>query len=72
MDPSLNKSTDTGMPPGVHAHLLVAETGGLVTLDSPAAVMAEVAFRTSHISALMEEMFEESSKHDTWWKLAGE
>jgi hypothetical protein len=59
-------STTTG--PGSHAHLLVAEMCDLTVPESPATVMAEVEFRATHISSLMEEMFEESRKHDDWWE----
>ena len=52
---------------GSHAHLLVAETGGIVTMESPEAVMKEVEYRATHISALMEEMFKEAGKRDTVW-----
>jgi hypothetical protein len=58
--------TITGM--GSHAHLLVAETGGIVTLESPQAVMEEVEYRATHVSALMEEMFAEARKHDAMWE----
>jgi len=36
-------------------------------LESPEAVMAEVEFRTTHVSSLLAEMFEESKKHDCFW-----
>ena len=52
-----------------HAHLLVAESGGLIALESPEAVMEEVEFRATHVSALLAEMFEESKKHDNFWEL---
>lgn len=48
-----------------HAHLLVSETSGMVVMESPEAVMAEVEFRATHLSSLMEEMFQESTKHDS-------
>ena len=54
---------------GGHAHLLVAESGGLIAMESPEAVMEEVEFRATHLSSLMEEMFAEAKKHD-WWEAA--
>ena len=68
MDSLMNKTsgTTTGMP--THAHLLVAESGGLVTMESPEAVMEEVAFRATHVSSLLEEIFEELKKHDSFWE----
>jgi len=68
MDPFLHNKmggTTTGTP--AHAHLLVAESGGLVTMESPTAVMEEVAFRATHVSSLLEKMFEEAKKHDNFW-----
>jgi hypothetical protein len=50
-----------------HAHLLVAESGGLVTLESPEAVMDEVEFRATYIGPLLEELFAEAKKHDGFW-----
>jgi len=50
-----------------HAHLLVTESGGLAAAESPEAVMEEVEFRATHLSSLLEEMFEEAKKHD-WWE----
>jgi hypothetical protein len=69
MDPFLHmiSSTDTGA--GSHAHLLVAESGGLIAMESPEAVMEEVEFRATHVSSLLSEMFEESKKHDNFWEL---
>jgi len=66
MTPRIDKpgGTTTGMCG--HAHLLVAESGGLITLESPEAVMEEVEFRATHVSSLMEEMFAEAKKHDFW------
>jgi len=66
MTPILNKIDVTRPDPGVHAHLLVTESGGLVALESPAAIMEEVEFRATHVSSLMEEMFKEAGKHDLW------
>ena len=68
MDPSLQKMSGatTGTPP--HAHLLVAESGGLIAMESPEAVMAEIEFRTTHVSSLLEEMFEETKRHDNFWE----
>jgi len=59
--PNLNGTT-TGTV--AHAHLLVAESGGLITLENPEAVMQEVDFRATHISSLLAEMFREAEKHD--------
>ena len=67
MNPFLQNMNGTTTGANTHAHLLVTESGGLVTLESPAAVMAEIDFRTTHVSALMTEMFEESKKHDCFW-----
>jgi hypothetical protein len=67
MDPFLQKMSGTATGTTPHAHLLVAESGGLVTLESPDEVMAEVEFRTTHVSSLLEEMFEEARKHDCFW-----
>jgi hypothetical protein len=50
-----------------HAHLLVAESGGLVTLESPEAVMEEVEFRATYIGPLLEELFAEARQHDGFW-----
>jgi hypothetical protein len=49
-----------------HAHLLIAETGGLVVVESPEEVMAEVEFRATHLSSLMEDMFKEAMNRE-WW-----
>jgi hypothetical protein len=51
-----------------HAHLLVAESGGLVALESPEAVMEEVEFRATHVGELLEEMFAEAKRHDAFWE----
>jgi hypothetical protein len=67
MNPFLQNMNGTTTGANTHAHLLVTESGGLVTLETPAAVMAEIDFRTTHVSALMTEMFEESKKHDCFW-----
>jgi hypothetical protein len=64
MTPLVQKTSGPDPGPGFHAHLLVEETGGRVAMESPEAVMEEVEFRTSHISLLMEKMFEESREHD--------
>ncbi len=69
MNPFLHKLGGSITGNASHAHLLVAESGGLVTLESPEAVMAEVQFRATHISSLLAEMFEESKKHDNFWEL---
>jgi hypothetical protein len=66
MTPNLNKLGGTTTGTSAHAHLLVAESGGLITLESPEAVMEEVEFRATHVSSLMEEMFAEARKHDFW------
>jgi hypothetical protein len=68
MDPLLNKMSGTTTGTGSHAHLLVAESGGLVTMESPEAVMEEVAFRATHVGSLLEAMFEEMNKHDGFWE----
>ena len=68
MNPFLQKMGGTTTGTGSHAHLLVAESGGLVTLETPEAVMEEVEFRTTHISSLLEEILEESGKHDSFWE----
>jgi len=67
MNPFLQNMNGTTTGANTHAHLLVAESGGLVALESPEAVMAEVEFRTTHVSSLLAEMFEESKKHDCFW-----
>jgi hypothetical protein len=67
MDPFLQKMSVTTTGTTHHAHLLVAESGGLVAMESPEAVMEEVAFRATHISSLLEEMLEEAGKHDSFW-----
>ena len=69
MNPSLNKLGGPITGNTSHAHLLVAESGGLVTLESPEAVMEEVEFRATHVSSLLTEMFEESKKHDNFWEV---
>jgi hypothetical protein len=66
MTPNLNKLGGTMAGTSAHAHLLVAESGGRITLESPGAVMEEVEFRASHVSSLMEDMFAETRKHDCW------
>lgn len=66
MTPRIDKLGGTTTGTGGHAHLLVAESGGLITLESPEAVMEEVEFRATHVSSLMEEMFKEAGKHDLW------
>jgi len=68
MDPFRNNLSGTTTDTGSHAHLLVAESGGLVLLETPEAVMEEVEFRTTHISSLLEAMFEETKKHDRFWE----
>jgi len=64
MNPFLQNMGGTATGASSHAHLLVAESGGIIALESPAAVMAEVEFRTTHVSSLLEEMFEDAKKHD--------
>ena len=66
MTPRIDKLGGTITGTGGHAHLLVAESGGLVTLESPEAIMEEVEFRATHVSSLMEEMLAEAKKHDFW------
>jgi hypothetical protein len=65
----MSGGTSTGT--GGHAHLLFTEPGGRVTLESPEAVMEEVEFRATHVSSLLEEMFEEARKHDFWKDVEG-
>lgn len=68
MTPFLNRTDRTIA--GVaehHAHLLIAETGGMVTRESPEEVMAEVEFRATHLSSLMEDMFKEAMNRE-WWE----
>lgn len=69
MTPFPNKSVGPSPSPGSleHAHLLVTEAGGLVAMESPEAVMEEIEFRATHVSSLLEKMFEETGKHD-WWE----
>ena len=69
MNPSLHKPGGSTTGNASHAHLLVAESGGLITLESPEAVMEEVEFRATHVSLLLTEMFEESKKRDRIWEL---
>lgn len=54
--------------PLVHAHLLAIEMNGQKMVETPEAVMQEVEFRTTHISSLMEEMFEAAKNRD-WFEL---
>jgi hypothetical protein len=68
MDPNLHKISSTTTGAGSHAHLLVAESGGLIAMEAPEAVMEEVEFRATHVSSLLAEMFEESKKHDYFWE----
>jgi hypothetical protein len=67
MNPFVQNMSGTTTGANAHAHLLVAESGGLVTLESPEAVMAEVEFRATHVSSLLVEMFEQPKKHDCFW-----
>ena len=67
MNPFLQNVNGTPTGANAHAHLLVAESAGLVSLESPEAVMAEVEFRTTHVGSLLEEMFEEAARHDRFW-----
>ena len=66
MTPLLNKMNHAAPHESFHAHLLVAEMSGPAAAESPEAVMAEVEFRATHLSSLMTEMLEESTKHDLW------
>jgi hypothetical protein len=68
MDPFQHNLSGTTTGTAIHAHLLVAEGGGVILMESPEAVMEEVAFRATHISSLLEEMFEESQKHAGFWE----
>ena len=67
MNPFLQNMNGTNTGANTHAHLLVTESGGLVTQETPAAVMAEIEFRNTHVSSLLAEMFEQASKHDCFW-----
>ena len=67
MTPFLNRPERTTFDAGSHAHLLVAETGGLVARESPEEVMAEIEFRATHLSSLMEDMFKEVMERE-WWE----
>jgi hypothetical protein len=67
MNPSRQILQGTATGTIQHAHLLVTESGGLVAQESSEAVMAEVAFRTTHVGSLLEEMFKETKKHDCFW-----
>jgi len=68
MDSSLQKLNCLPVGTGTHAHLLVAESGGLVAMESPEAVMEEVAFRATHVSSLLEQMLEECKRRDSFWE----
>ncbi len=68
MNPFLNSLSGSIAGTPSHAHLLVAESGGMVLRETSQAVMAEVEFRTTHVSSLLEEMFEETKKHDCFWE----
>ncbi|HEX7569435.1 MAG TPA: hypothetical protein VF492_02915 [Verrucomicrobiae bacterium] len=68
MDPFLHKISSPVTGTSSHAHLLVAESGGLIAMESPEAVMEEVEFRATHVSSLLEEIFEESKKHENFWE----
>jgi hypothetical protein len=54
------KPTDTSG----HAHLLVSETDGLATLESPEAVMEEVAFRETGISSVLQDILRNEEAQD--------
>jgi hypothetical protein len=64
MDPFLHKISSPVTGTSSHAHLLVAESGGLIAMESPEAVMEEVEFRATHVSSLLEE----SKKHENFWE----
>ena len=64
MNPSRNIISDTTTGTSGHAHLLVAEPGGLMTPESPEAVMAEVAYRKTCISSLLEKILREEESCD--------
>ena len=68
MDGFKHNTSGTSPVTSHHAHLLVGESGGLVLMETPEAVMEEVEFRTTHISSVLEEMFEETKKHDCFWE----
>ena len=72
MDPIRQNLMGSTIGTGAHAHLLVAESGGLILLETPEAVMDEVNFRATHVSSLLEEMFEEAKQHDCFWELDAE
>jgi len=63
MAPNLHKMSCTE-PPASHAHLLAVEMNGAGGWENPEAVMEEVAFRATHISSLLAEMFEAAGKKD--------
>ena len=50
----------TGINAGLRAHLLAMELGGRFVPETPEAVMREIAFRSTHVSRLLEEMFREA------------
>ena len=66
MTPMVNRIDRPATQAVIHAHLLVTEAEGRVALESPEAVMEEVEFRATHLSSLMEEMFEEARKREDW------
>jgi len=68
MNPTRNRLGGTTTGATQHAHLMVAESGGLTTptLENAEAVMEEVEFRATHVSLLLANMFEEARKHDSF------
>ncbi len=67
MGSNLHKVSGTE-PTVCHAHLLAIEMSDGGGRENPEAVIAEVSFRATHISSLMEEMFKTASEKD-WWEL---
>jgi hypothetical protein len=66
MDPNLHKVSGAE-PPVYHAHLLAIEMSDGGGRENPEAVIAEVSFRATHVSSLMEEMFKTASEKN-WWE----
>lgn len=60
MNLSVHPMNGTGTDAGLHAHLLAMELGGRLVRETPEEVMREIAFRSTHVSRLLEEMFREA------------
>ncbi len=60
MNPTVQPMSGSGAHAVLHAHLLAMEFGGRSLRESPEEVMREVAFRSTHVSRLLEEMFREA------------